>query len=251
MLQEHRTNQRTTWTRKQMTTMRNIWTALLLLATTPALLAIAGAPVEEVKRIPFSAQVTVRPDGTADVGDIAGLKDPIATFVRTKIAATKFIPGKKDGKPGAASTEMRGLVVLVPSGAEEYEIGLQGISLAPRSIDLPPPRYPRGASRYGNENAVLLLIRIKADGKVAPVKVLESTSVAFVKPTLDQARKWRFEPQLFDGVPVEIEVPILVAFGSGSVSVPTAAFECVWDELRPRAEGQACLLDGLTVIKSI
>jgi len=54
-----------------MTTMRNIWTALLLLATTPALLAIAGAPVEEVKRIPFFAQVTVRPDGTADVGDIA------------------------------------------------------------------------------------------------------------------------------------------------------------------------------------
>lgn len=251
MSQVRTTNQQSTWARKRMTTMRNIWTGLLLLATTSALLANAGAPTEEVKRIPFTAQVTVKPDGTAEVGDIPGIKDPLAVFVRTRIAETKFIPGHKNGKAGTATTELRGMLVLVPAGIDDYEISLQGISLAPRAINLPPPRYPRGTSRYGNENAVLLLIRIKADGKVTPVKVLESTSVAFVKPTLDQARKWRFEPQLFDGVPVEVEVPILVAFGSGSVSVPTAAFECVWDELRPRAEGQSCLLDGLTVIKSI
>lgn len=251
MAQARSTNQQSTWERERMTTMRNIWSGLLLLATTSALLANAGARVAEAKRIHFTAPVTVKPDGTAEVGDIPGIKDPLAALLRAQIAATKFIPGQKNGQPGTATAELRGMVMVSPSGTDEYAVSLEGMSLAPRPIDLPPPRYPRGTSRYGNENAVLLLIRIKADGGVIPVKVLESTSVAFVKPTLDQARRWRFKPQLFDGVPVEVEAPIVVNYGSGRVNVPSPKFECAWDELRPRAEGQSCLLDGLTVTKSI
>jgi len=223
---------------------------LLLIAILP-FVAKAAATIEEIKRIPFTAQVTIKPDGTADVGDISGIKGPLAAFVRTKTAATRFIPGRKDGQAGTATAELSGVVMLTPADGDSYEISLGRISLAPKSRDVSPPLYPRGTSRHGDENSVLLLIRINANGSVAPVRVIHSTNAAFDKATIDQAKKWKFEAQVFDGIPVAVEAPILVEFGSGKMQKPQAEPECVWDELRPRVEGQSCLLDGLVVTKAI
>lgn len=233
-----------------MITIRIAWTGpLLVFLMVLGFAASAAAPVDGIKRLPFTAQITVKPDGAADIGDITGIMDPLAAFVRTKIAATKFIPGQRDGKAGTATTELRGMLVLVPANGDSYEVSLEGISLAPRSRDLSPPMYPRGTSRHGNENAVLLLIRIHADGSVVPVKVIHSTNAAFEKPTLDQVRKWKFEAQVFNGIPVAVEAPILVAYVSAKTKAPEPEIECVWDELRPRAEGQSCFLDTMVISK--
>lgn len=93
---------------------------------------------------------------------------------------------------------------------------------APRQakIDAPPkprrairPDYPRGARQRGEQGSVVLEIRVDADGRVAEVRVVDSTGF----PELDAAavkavKSASFTPAKSDGEPVAASARISLTF---------------------------------------
>ena len=78
------------------------------------------------------------------------------------------------------------------------------------------PSYPRTSLRRGESGEVLVRARVGIDGQPRDVGVARSSGY----PALDRAavravERWRFEPALRDGTPVEDEVQVPVEFVSG------------------------------------
>jgi protein TonB len=95
--------------------------------------------------------------------------------------------------------------VAVAAAAAEPAVPLapRGVERPPRLIAGPPPTYPRVALRLQQQGSVLLELEVDATGRVAAVRVVESSGFE----RLDEAARdgvlaWRFEPALRDGAPV-------------------------------------------------
>lgn len=96
-------------------------------------------------------------------------------------------------------------------GAPPSAVG--GATRAPVAVRTPEPAFPRSAMRRGESGEVILAVRVDRDGRPRDVRVDRSSGY----PALDRAaasavRRWRFEPALDAGMPVEGEVRIPVEF---------------------------------------
>ena len=83
----------------------------------------------------------------------------------------------------------------------------------PILVEAPPPVYPRGSIRRGEEGRCLCRLHIAPDGRISRVRVLESTG----HPRLDEAAReallrWRFRPRTEGGVAVPAEIDHPVSF---------------------------------------
>lgn len=66
------------------------------------------------------------------------------------------------------------------------------------------PVYPPEERRAQREGVVTVRVLIGVDGRVREVQPLSATSDAFLRVTVDRARRaWRFRPATRDGIPVE------------------------------------------------
>jgi protein TonB len=76
------------------------------------------------------------------------------------------------------------------------------------------PRYTPGAMRARIEGVVLLEAVVRADGTVGRVRVRRSLDAAFGldDEAVTAVRAWRFAPALRRGQPVDVVVPVEVAF---------------------------------------
>ena len=67
-----------------------------------------------------------------------------------------------------------------------------------------PPRYPHSASRRGIEGVVKVAFTITKDGRVANPRVLTANPPGvFDKAAIKAIKKWKFNPKIVDGQPVE------------------------------------------------
>lgn len=74
-----------------------------------------------------------------------------------------------------------------------------------------PPRYPAAALETKTSGKVVLRVLVGADGSVKDVVVDESVPAGvFDAASIEAARKWRFNPAIEDGQPVEgwVRVPV-------------------------------------------
>ncbi|MFC4727971.1 energy transducer TonB [Coralloluteibacterium thermophilus] len=86
-------------------------------------------------------------------------------------------------------------------------------SASPRADASPPPPYPSRALRRREQGETVLSVSVDADGRANRVRVIRSSG----SRTLDNAaqaavRRWRFEPAMRDGQPVEDEIQIPIGF---------------------------------------
>lgn len=78
-------------------------------------------------------------------------------------------------------------------------------NLDERMIEGEPPRYPTESRRKKEQGTVVLRLLIGTDGRVQQVSVAESSGFERLdKAALDAARRWRWQPMLRDGAPVEV-----------------------------------------------
>ncbi len=76
-----------------------------------------------------------------------------------------------------------------------------------------PPVYPPQALARGLEGDVRLRITVDVEGRVIDARVLSSTPAAvFDQAAVNAARKWRFEPVVRDGSPIEASVMTTIRF---------------------------------------
>jgi protein TonB len=86
-----------------------------------------------------------------------------------------------------------------------------GAVRTPRKIVDVKPIYPEGARAIQANGAVILAVIIATDGSVSSARVVRSI------PGLDQAAidavtRWKFEPTMLNGEPVEVEMNVLINF---------------------------------------
>jgi TonB family protein len=82
----------------------------------------------------------------------------------------------------------------------------------PRVVFNPQPDYPSTAPRSHDENFVDLSLVVGVDGQPRNIKVESSPRKDFAKSAIETVRKWKFEPALKDGEPVEMPIKVQIAF---------------------------------------
>lgn len=86
----------------------------------------------------------------------------------------------------------------------------------PTPVRSPAPRYPRDAQRRGESGTVVLRVHVGADGRPQGIDLIEgSGSRSLDRAAADAVRRWRFDPAMRNGRPVEgvIQVPITFNLG--------------------------------------
>lgn len=66
-----------------------------------------------------------------------------------------------------------------------------------------PPMYPRQAALEGLEGSVTFDLLVGEDGSVREANVIDFSDRIFVRPAQRAIYRWKFEPRLVEGVPVE------------------------------------------------
>ena len=76
------------------------------------------------------------------------------------------------------------------------------------------PVYPERARRVGAQGRVILYAVVYKDGSVGDLRVARTPvdGVGFEKAALRAVKKWRYEPGLLDGTPVDVYFTIVVDF---------------------------------------
>jgi len=93
-------------------------------------------------------------------------------------------------------------------------IRVGGIVSAARLIYQPKPEYPEIAKMTRTEGVVEFEAVIGKDGTIEELKVLRGHPL-LVKAALDAVRRWRYQPTLLNGEPIEVLTEITVNFRLG------------------------------------
>ncbi|HSF15065.1 MAG TPA: TonB family protein [Vicinamibacteria bacterium] len=161
-------------------------------------------PGSGVKDTSVPVPLTHTPD-EADglVGDSASAEPPART-PKTDVQLPPLSPGTRE----PAQT----------SAASRSSFPLQ-LTTMPRPVKKVDPEYPEQASRLGIQGNVILRAIIDAGGNVIDLRIVQSVPTRYsqVRRLLDEAaveaaRQWQFEPTLRDGLPVPVEVELVVQF---------------------------------------
>ena len=73
------------------------------------------------------------------------------------------------------------------------------------------PKYPKEAKESGLEGKVSLRCLVKSDGTVDRVEII-SGEEPFVEAAKVAVRKWKYQPLVLNGVPVEFDTTVQVIF---------------------------------------
>jgi TonB family protein len=196
-----------------------------------ALLAVlfggaVGATEPAPSSIPFSAPVTVSPDGATKLGAIEGLGGAIATAVQAELSRVRFAPAMRDGMRMETRLRLRGEAILVPDG-DGFLLRLEDLRAHPVILETLPPDYPREQLMKETPGRVELVAEVSADGRVSNVRPVAATHRHFERAARDVLRQWRFVPPV-EGRGFEVTVPF--SFEVNGARLPPD-FECA-----PRAD---------------
>ena len=170
-------------------------------------LADASPPVELALGTVFSPQAVEAPGLSLSDFEDRGGRD---------LAPSAGAGGGIGGGEGVGTGEGQGWGVGPGygggSGGGAYAPG--GYDVEPRLVYEPPePPYPDGARRRRVSGEVMLQVLVKLDGSTEVLGVIKSGCRACVETARRHARKYRWEPALKDGQPVEAVGVITVTFG--------------------------------------
>jgi protein TonB len=94
---------------------------------------------------------------------------------------------------------------------QPVRIRVGGVVSAARLIYQPKPEYPELARIARTEGAVELEAVIGKDGTIEELKLLRGNPL-LVNAALKAVRRWRYQPTLLNGEPVEVLTEITVNF---------------------------------------
>ncbi|MGI9128838.1 MAG: energy transducer TonB [Roseomonas sp.] len=157
------------------------------------------APVEEARPQVAEAQPTPEAEQLRQVADA-----PAAAPVRRppqRASATQPAP-----QPVRLNAALQGM----------ESFSLEGRVAPPEALDAARnrrPAYPEISRRRGQEGTVLLELSVDANGRVAEVRIVESSGFSALDTAATEAlRDWRFRPAQRAGLPVAASITTAVHF---------------------------------------
>jgi TonB family protein len=117
----------------------------------------------------------------------------------------------KKGDMIAAGDEFRTAAGLPVDGTLPTRVRADSRLITPKLIYGDPPAYPFGSRESRIHGDVELDVLIGRDGSVAAVTALSGNPL-LVPSAVEAVRKWRFQPPLINGSPVEVLTKVEVGF---------------------------------------
>lgn len=91
--------------------------------------------------------------------------------------------------------------------------------LSTSMVHAPPPRYPRESRRQREQGTVILRILLDTDGGVAEIGIARSSGHRRLdQAALDAVKKWRWQPAIRQGVPVQVRGSVEIPFVISGIS---------------------------------
>lgn len=140
-------------------------------------------------------------DSTSDSGDAPAFK--IGEGIKTGKVTNKYVDPKRFGKIKTGKGDGDGYGTS-DKPALKGEPG--GETRKPKAIARPkadPSEYPVLAKRRGIGGTVVAILTVDTKGKVVAVKIVKSAGNGFDELAKRTFRRWKFEPALENGVPVQ------------------------------------------------
>jgi protein TonB len=135
-------------------------------------------------------------------------------------AAVGVVGGVPGGMPGGTPGGVLGSIITgaaapppppPPKATTPKRIRVGGQVEAAKSIFRPNPQYPPLAKMARIQGVVRLEAIISRDGTIMDLKVLSGHPL-LVKSALEAVQRWRYQPTLLNGEPVEVITEIEVNF---------------------------------------
>lgn len=82
----------------------------------------------------------------------------------------------------------------------------------PKATYAPDPPFPKLPPNHEDEGHVVLLVGVKADGRVGPIRVLRNDLEVFEQSAIETVKTWRFKPARKNGKPVPVQVSVEISF---------------------------------------
>jgi TonB family protein len=117
---------------------------------------------------------------------------------------------QKKGDSDEAAKEAQAAAALQPK-SKPGRLRVGGQLMATKLIHQVRPTYPDGLKRAGIQGPVRLDVVIGKDGAVQDVRVISGLP-ELAKPAMEAVAKWRYQPTLLKGEPVEVMTEIIVNF---------------------------------------
>jgi TonB family protein len=182
-----------------------------LLAVTPVIIPLA----QMVKlRDNTTAWGTVSLDAAGVPGKVVmepGVPDKLLPYIEVALKDWRFAPARKGGQPVAAEFRVAFLFYMPMAPVPTKQT-------PPRVVKQEAPIYPRAMRSSRIKGEVLVAFVVDTKGNVVNPVVARSNNTAFDEPAIEAVLKWKFEPAVVDGQPVNtrIFVPIIFDFSDGS-----------------------------------
>ena len=166
-------------------------------------------PTSRTAAVPASPQAAALRDPAAPHVEPAPQQAATAATAATSGPATVTAGGAGSGG-GTGGGQGAGAGQSVGSGTGQGGVAVDRMPVVVRRIR---PAYPMDARRRGISGQVMLRLYVDASGEVREVHVQAAEPAGmFEEKAVEAARKWRFEPAVFKGVPVGVWMTLPVRF---------------------------------------
>jgi TonB family protein len=162
-----------------------------------------------------------QPDGTRDTASAATPMSASAqpSLTQTASSTVSTFSGRTledsnaGNQPGATPSQAMATPVPRRPGSGASAASVLGATQEPRLIQHVAAEYPPEAARAGIEGAVDVSFTVSPEGKVSDVSVSRAfPSDIFNRAAMAAVRRWKYEPKIVDGTPVEAQVQLRVQF---------------------------------------
>lgn len=172
------------------------------------------------------------PDGDANPA--------LANAVRQGLQRLSFVPARRNGAPVAVRTYVTGSYTLEERG-DEFAMSVVAAETGPKQDALDLPKPPLRLMTMNEQGWVRVAFTVGRDGKPRDVFVEDGQGPTEMRRNVRESiMRWRFEPEIVDGAPIEtfVRTDFTFAKKGSTVAVPGCPDDTTG---RVRATGQpAC-----------
>jgi TonB family protein len=101
---------------------------------------------------------------------------------------------------------------FVPFDADSGIVNLGWASCGPRAIYSPEPEYSDKARKKKINGTVVLSLTVGTDGLAHDIQVEKKLGYGLDEKAVEALRKWKFQPELKDGQPIETHINVEMTF---------------------------------------
>ncbi len=101
---------------------------------------------------------------------------------------------------------------FVPFDADSGIVNLGWASCGPRAIYSPEPEYSEKARKKKITGTVVLSLTVGTDGLAHDIQVEKKLGYGLDEKAVEAMRKWKFQPELRDGQPIETPIKVEMTF---------------------------------------